>query len=89
MKETAVEAYLFDRVRGMGGMAIKLLPMPAGIPDRLVILPGGIHYFVELKQPKGKRSPIQIEIHRRLVAIGHPVATLFTKQEVDLWLEFR
>lgn len=70
-------------------MCLKLMPMPAGIPDRLVLLPGGRVYLVEMKQPKGKCSPIQLERHRRLAAIGYPVAVLWNKEEVDLWLEFR
>lgn len=84
-----MEAHLFAQVKRRGGMCVKLAPTVAGIPDRLVILPNQPIVLVELKAPKGKLSPLQTEIHRRLEAIGHPVATLYTKSEVDLWLEFR
>ena len=89
MRERAVEAHLYDQVRRRGGMCVKTMPTVAGWPDRLVILPGQPIVLVEMKQPKGKLSQLQIEIHRRLEKLGHPVAVLYTKAEVDLWLEFR
>lgn len=89
MRERAVEAHLYEQVRRRGGMCVKTMPTVAGWPDRMVIMPNQPIVLVEMKQPKGKRSALQIEIHRRLEKIGHPVATLYTKEEVDLWLEFR
>lgn len=89
MRESVVEAYLRERIEALGGMCLKLMPMPAGTPDRLVLMPDGQVYLVELKQPKGKLSAIQRERHRRLAAIGYTVAVLWNKEEVDLWLEFR
>lgn len=84
-----MEAHLFAQVKSRGGMCVKTPATVAGWPDRMVILPNQPIVLVEMKQPKGKLSPLQIEIHRRLEAIGHPVATLYTREEVDLWLEFR
>ena len=84
-----MERHLFERVRSLGGMCVKTVPTVAGWPDRMVILPNQPITLVEMKQPKGKLSPLQAEIHRRLEKIGHPVATLYTREEVDLWLEFR
>lgn len=89
MRETAVEEHLTAQVKRRGGMCVKLAPTRAGIPDRMVVIPGQPIVLVELKQPKGKLSAIQVEMHRRLEAIGHPVAVLWTKADVDLWLEFR
>ena len=41
MREREIEKYLVDRVKGMGGMALKFVsPGCTGVPDRLVILPG-------------------------------------------------
>lgn len=38
----------------MRGLCVKLDPTGlVGIPDRLVMLPGGVLFFVELKRPKG------------------------------------
>lgn len=89
MRESAVERHLVQRVKALGGMCVKLAPTMTGLPDRLVMLPGGGIWFVELKQPKGKVAPIQVEMHRRLDVLGHPVATLWNRDQIDLWLEFR
>ena len=40
--EKAVEAYLRQRVKAAGGIALKLVcPGWTGVPDRLIVLPGG------------------------------------------------
>ena len=58
--EAKVEAYLGEQVKSLGGLCIKLNPLwYVGIPDRLVILPGGRIGFVELKRPKGGRHAIK------------------------------
>lgn len=48
--EKAVEAYLRQRVKAAGGIALKLVcPGRTGVPDRLIVLPGGRVYFAETK----------------------------------------
>ena len=46
-----MEAKLTQVTKAMKGWAIKLLPSVSGLPDRLVLLPGGRVIFVELKSP--------------------------------------
>lgn len=53
MLEKDLEQKLYRRVRKLGGKCIKLAYYK-GIPDRLIILPGGHIGFVELKRPDGK-----------------------------------
>lgn len=84
--ESAVEQYLCRRVARIGGQCLKLVPVDAGVPDRLVILPWAGMYLVELKSPTGKPSPIQQVWHTRSAAIGEPVAVLHSPAEVDEWL---
>ena len=48
-----------QRVREAGGRALKLYPAVAGIPDRLVLLPGGWLAFVEVKSTTGRLKPAQ------------------------------
>lgn len=88
MKEKPVEEHLRDRVKALGGLAIKIMPVSmTGLPDRLVLLPGGIALFVELKRPKGGIvSPVQKVVHAKLEKMGHPVALLNTKEGIDAWL---
>lgn len=53
-KEITVEDFLCDEVERRGGFTIKLSPKGyKGIPDRLVLLPGGVIIFIELKRPRG------------------------------------
>lgn len=83
MREQAIENALISRVKERGGLCLKLAPYIAGIPDRLVILPGGNLMFVELKRPKGGVvSPIQRVIHARLEALGVPVHIVSNKEEI-------
>lgn len=61
MKESQIEAKLRDGVRAMGGKAYKFdSPGNVGVPDRLVILPGGKVLFAELKIPGGRLSKPQL-----------------------------
>ena len=87
--EKDIEAYLKARVEGCGGKYIK---MPAvyesGLPDRLVLLPGGKIAFVELKRPKGgvvaELQKYQIE---RLRALGFVAEIVKDYHEVNALIE--
>lgn len=49
MKDGGIEQRLVKAVRAMGGIAPKLVsPGTSGMPDRLVLLPGGRGIFVEV-----------------------------------------
>ncbi|BAE74433.1 hypothetical phage protein [Sodalis glossinidius str. 'morsitans'] len=48
----------------------------AGVPDRLVVLPGGRVLFVECKAPGQKARPSQRREHDRLRALGGEVIVL-------------
>lgn len=84
--ESSIEAFFRDEVRKAGGIALKLVPTSKGIPDRLVILPGGHIYFVELKQARGKTSPAQDVWHERLRDRGARVYVLSGRGQVVSWL---
>jgi len=85
MRETALEAVFRQRVRLLGGMAIKLAPTVKGLPDRLVLLPGGGMFLVELKTETGVLSAAQREWHRRVTLMGVKVETLYGPDEVRVW----
>lgn len=61
LRERQVEEELVQAVKNAGGFCLKLDPHGArGVPDRIVIAPGGRAIMVELKRPAGGRlSPIQ------------------------------
>lgn len=84
MQEKTIENYLVRQVLAKGGWAIKLTsPNAAGLPDRLILLPGGTAIFAELKRPGGKVRPLQKSAHRRLRELGFAVYTIDSKDGVD------
>ena len=52
-----------------------------GLPDRMVLAPGGKLFFIEFKTARGRVRPLQQEIHRRLAAIGFTVYVCRSVQE--------
>lgn len=64
--ERTIEAALVRSVEKMGGQAYKFTsPARRGVPDRIVVLPGGRVMFVEVKSSRGVLSALQeIEISR-------------------------
>lgn len=86
MRESAVEAALHRYVKKVGGLSFKLAPTVKGIPDRLVILPGGNIHLVELKTSGGRLSPAQLLWHDRAAQRGVTVTVLHSVEEVRAWL---
>lgn len=82
--EKAVEAYLRDEVRRRGGKAYKFTsPGQRGVPDRMVCLPGGRIFFVELKSEGKKSTDLQKRQQQRLRDLGQRVyADIDTKAKV-------
>lgn len=57
--EKAVEAYLRKCVKAAGGLALKLVsPGQTGVPDRLILMPGGAGV---LRGDKGLREKAPVE----------------------------
>ena len=60
MRESTIEKHLVAKVKAMGGMAYKFTsPAHRGVADRVVCLPDGSTWFVELKAPGGRLSELQ------------------------------
>ena len=88
MKESTIEARLVREVRKRGGLCYKFTsPGSPGVPDRIVILPGGITVYVELKTEVGRLANIQkwqiSEIQKR----GATVRVLKGMEQVLAFLE--
>lgn len=88
MLEKRVEKRLVDGVKKLGGRCIKLVSQGNnGLPDRLVLLPGGRMVFVELKRPKGGRlSPVQVVQQKKLRSLGFEVRILSNIATVDSFI---
>lgn len=87
--EDSVEGHLLKRVKAVGGICIKLPAIwYSGIPDRLVLLPGGKVLFVELKRPVGgKFEPGQPMWLRKLARLGFAVYVWNTKGIIDAYFD--
>ena len=84
MLEKEVEKKLVTAVQMMDGLAVKFVsPGYAGMPDRLVLLPGGRMAFVEVKRPGEKPRPLQKARHRMLRKLGFKVYVLDSVEEIE------
>ncbi len=88
MRESRVEARLVRGVKKLGGLCWKFVsPGTAGVPDRIVLLPGGRVALVELKQRTGRLSDIQKARHAELKAVGCEVWVLYGPEDVNIFLK--
>lgn len=71
VSEKSIEQKLRMETKKMGGWAVKFnSPGLDGMPDRLVLFPGGKLGFVELKAPGKKMRPLQEKRKRTLEELG-------------------
>ena len=77
MREKEIERKLATIVKAAGGIASKFVsPGYDGMPDRIVLLPGGRIAFVEVKAPGCKPRPLQKARHEMLQRLGFRVYIL-------------
>lgn len=83
MQEANVEKYLIKYVKAKGGLCLKFLSASMrGVPDRIVILPQGKIFFVELKSTGKKPRPEQLRVHKLFKSLGARVFTADSKETV-------
>jgi len=71
MTEKQIEAWLGRQVKALGCLYYKWVsPGNDGVPDRIIILPGGHVVFAELKTDLGQTTPLQDRQQRKLACIG-------------------
>lgn len=79
VRERKVEQALKRMVEQHGGVCLKwVCPGWAGVPDRIILLPGGRVIFAEVKRPKGGRlSGRQLWWAHKLKALGFEYWTVW------------
>ncbi|NRT34528.1 hypothetical protein BJV38_002885 [Clostridium beijerinckii] len=88
MEESRIESYLKKQIEKIGGKAYKWNPIGViGVPDRMVLLPGGKVIFVELKAPGEKLRKIQEYRAKKLRKLGFKVECLDTVEKVEIFIE--
>lgn len=83
--EKDIEAALVRKVKQRGGQCLKwVCPGQAGVPDRIVLLPGGRIIFIETKRPKGGRlSKLQEFWGDKLQDLGFEWRVIWNDQDLD------
>ena len=75
--EKDIERKLKNRIEMVGGLCWKFVsPGTAGVPDRIVLLPGGRILFVELKEEGKNLRPLQKYRKRQLEDLGFDVRVI-------------
>jgi hypothetical protein len=84
MKEKQIEQKLVKAVRAAGGICPKLVsPGMDGMPDRLVLLPGGRAAFAELKAPGERPRPLQARRISQLRKLGFLVFVIDGPEQIN------
>lgn len=82
--EKLIERRLREHVERLGGVAVKLPTLHfIGLPDRLILLPGGRAMFVETKTTGDKRSKAQLYVGRKLEALGFAVHQIDKTEQIE------
>lgn len=83
--EGKIQKYAKERFEAIGGLVRKLsYENRVGAPDLLVILPGGIVWFVEVKKDENtKPDPHQLREHERMRKRGANVFVVGSYKQVD------
>lgn len=82
--ERDIERALVGMVKRHGGLCLKwVCPGFAGVPDRIVLLPGGRIVFVEVKRPRGGRlSELQMWWHKTIRGLGFQCWVVYSHEDI-------
>lgn len=87
--EKEIEKKLVAAIKDLGGLCLKwICPGFTGVPDRIILLPGGRIAFAELKRPKGSKvAPLQKYWRRVLLGLGFRHYMIYTEDDVKKVIE--
>lgn len=88
MREKQIEQKLAAAVKTAGGIAPKFIsPGYDGMPDRLLLFPGGQMAFVEVKATGKHPRPLQTARHEMLRRLGYRVYVLDRPEQIGAIIE--
>ena len=82
MNEKLIEKKLRDKVKSLGGIAYHI-----GLPDRLVLMPGGKAAFAEIKTTGKKPTMLQEKAIAELQALGFKALVIDSQERLNKFLE--
>ena len=89
MRESTLERKITETVRRRGGLCLKWVsPGFTGVPDRIIIMPGGRITFAEIKRPDlaDGRTLRQKRVAEQLAALGCDVVKINSMDELEVIL---
>lgn len=88
MKESNNERFFIKECKKKGWLPLKFVsPSMSGLPDRIVLLPGGKVSFVELKAEGEKPRPLQKAVHKILAGLGFQIYVIDSKSGVKAYVD--
>lgn len=85
--EKLLEKTLREKVKDLGGLALKFHCLSfTGFPDRIILMPFGKIYFVELKSEGKKPTKIQLAVHKILEDLGFQVLVIDSTEKLLAFL---
>lgn len=88
MKESEIEKHLMWHVARMGGITYKFAsPAHRGVADRIVCLPNGETWFIELKAKGGRLSALQERFAIEMEQTQQNYACLWSVSHIETWVE--
>lgn len=88
MREKQIEQKLVKAVKAAGGLALKFTsPGYGGVPDRLILLPGGKIAFAEVKAMGNKPRPLQLRRKKQLESLGFLVYIIDDEAQIGGMLD--
>lgn len=86
--EAKLEAKFTKRVRSLGGIAFKFVsPGYSGVTDRLVLVPGGVVVFVEIKVIGGKMNALQLAFERLVTGKRAEYFVIWCEADIEKFVE--
>lgn len=85
--EKVMERKLVKWIKDAGGKCIKLSSQfDRGLPDRMILLPGGHLFYCELKSTGKKPTQFQTIVHKELKALGFRVYVVDNSEDLSAML---
>jgi hypothetical protein len=83
--EKTLEASFRKEIEALGGMALKLSSqLHRGLPDRLVLMPGGLAFFAEIKTTGERPTKLQKHCHAQLRELGFQVYVIDSTESLEM-----
>ena len=89
MNESSIFKNLTRDVRSIGGESFHADKLHTGFPDKIILLPGGVALFAELKTPTGTMRPGQLYWIDRLNKLGFAADVFRDYKSLIEWVKER